>query len=343
MLNAAFADMEKGLAAAQAGDFETAFAEYKIDAASGNAEAQFLLSNMYFDGIGTTFNSEEGMRWLRAAAEQDHHDAQFALGMLYSNGRYVEKNDVEAFNWSLKSAENGNLLGYFSVGTFYMQGAGTDVNPELGVDWHLRAAEKGLSESQNALSIIYRTGIGAEKDLRKSFDYLKAAAASGHPVAVQKINELGITVNMDMSVPSNAILERAEFASYSDDMESAYTAYKEAADMENPIAQYQVGFFHLIGQGGAEQSFDEAHKWFTTAAEKGDVLAIHNLGVMNMRGHGRDIDMVKAAAWFLIADILDKGSEAELLRVLVPKLTPEQISEAEDEANKWFDANLRKD
>lgn len=341
-LNAAFADIEKGTAAALEGDFETAFAEYKSVAENGDAEAQFLLSNMYFEGLGTAFNSVEGMRWLRAAAEQNLADAQFSLGILYSEGRYVEKNDVEAFNWSLKSAENGNLMSQFYVATFYMQGRGTEVDQLLGVEWHLRAAENGLAESQNALSTIYKNGIGAEKDMNKSLDYLKAAAVSGHTGAIQRINALGFSVNLDMSIPSNLILERAEYASYSEDLTSAYLAYKEAADMDNAIAQYHVGNYHLRGSGGAEQSFDEAHKWFTIAAENGDTLAIHNLGVMNMRGHGRNVDLVKAASWFLIADILDKGSEAEILTALAPNLTPEQIKEAEEEANSWFDANLRK-
>lgn len=341
MLNCAFADLEKGFAAAQAGDFKTAFREYTLDAEAGIPEAQFLLSNMYFDGLGTTFNSDEGMRWLRAAAEQDHHDAQFTLGMLYANGRYVEQNDGEAFNWCLKSAENGNLLGYFSVAIFYMQGKGTEVNQTLGLEWHKKAAEQGLSESQNALSVMYKAGIGVEKDLGKSLEYLKAAAAGGHPTAVEKLNELGFSINLDTSIPSNAIIERAEFARYSDDIDSAYKAYQEAAEMNNAIAQYQIGYFHLNGLGSLNKNYIEAHKWFTIAAENGDRLAIHNLGVMEMFGYGRRVDLIKAVAWFLIADTLQKDSEAEILKTLVPNLTPEQIDAVEEEANKWFDTHLR--
>lgn len=341
MLSSAFADLEKGYAAAQKGDFETAFNEYQQDAEAGNAEAQFLLSNMYFDGLGTKFNGALGMRWLRAAANQDHHDAQFTLGMLYANGRYVEQNDVEAFNWCLKSAENGNLLGYFSVATFYMQGKGTEVNQTLGLDWHLKAAEQGLSESQNALSVMYKAGIGVEKDLNKSLEYIKAAAAGGHPTAVEKLNELGFSVNLDTSVPSNAIVERAEFARYSDDIDGAYQAYHEAAEMNNAIAQYQIGYYHLNGLGSLDKNYIEAHKWFTLAAENGDRLAIHNLGVMEMLGYGRKIDLIKAVSWFLIADTLQNGSEAEILQTLVPNLTAEQIDAVEEEATKWFDTHLR--
>lgn len=337
----AFADIEKGFAAAQEGDFETAFNEYKSSAESGEAEAQFLLSNMYFDGLGTQFSSQEGLRWLRAAADQNHHDAQFTLAMLYASGQYVPQNDIDAFNWSLKSAENGNLPGHFSVATFYMQGKGTAVNQPLGIDWHTKAAEQGLAASQNALSIIYKNGIGVEADLNKSLDYLKAAAAGGNELAIQKINELGYTVNLDTSVPVNALIEKAEYADYSNDRAAAYAAYMEAAEMDNAIGQYQVGLYHLRGRGDVEQSYDEAFKWFTAAAENGDRLAIHNLGIMHMLGHGREIDIIKATAWFLIADILDSGSEAENLRALANTLSEEQIAAAEAEANKWFDANLR--
>jgi TPR repeat protein len=41
-------------------------------------------------------------------AEQGNADAQYMLGLIYFNGRYVEKNDDEAAKWLQLSAAQGN-------------------------------------------------------------------------------------------------------------------------------------------------------------------------------------------------------------------------------------------
>jgi len=290
---------------------------------------------MYFDGIGTPFNSLDGVKWLTAAAEQDHHDAQFTLGMLFSNGRYLQKNEGQAFRWSLRAAENGNLMAHFTVGTFYMQGTGTEVNPALGIEWHKKAATLGLAESQYMLSVIYDTGIGGDKNMAESLIWLKQAAKNNHPEAARIINDLGLSVNLDPNIPSNLVVERAELALYQEDYEAALAEFLQAASMDNPFAQYQLGSFYLNGRG-VSQSYVEARKWYLLAAENGDALAQYNLGVINMRGYGIDVDFVKAAMWFIIARVTNPVLKREVLAELATRMTPEQFAEAENAAKEWY-------
>jgi len=44
---------------------------YKQEAAKGNAEAQYWLGVMYFDGLGITEDSDESLRWVAMSAEQN--------------------------------------------------------------------------------------------------------------------------------------------------------------------------------------------------------------------------------------------------------------------------------
>tara|TARA_R110002153_G_scaffold61234_2_gene165353 strand:+ start:293 stop:667 length:375 start_codon:yes stop_codon:yes gene_type:complete len=56
-------DLDKGLAAAQAGDFVTALEEWRPLAEQGNARAQFNLGVMYSNGDGVPQNYAEAVRW----------------------------------------------------------------------------------------------------------------------------------------------------------------------------------------------------------------------------------------------------------------------------------------
>ena len=48
---------------------------------------------------------------------------------------------------------------------------------------------------------------------------------------------------------------------------------------------------------GVPQDYKEAVKWYTKAAEQGDVDAQYNLGLMYYNGEGVPKDLVQAYAW----------------------------------------------
>ncbi len=339
-ISTAFADLEKGLAAAEAGDYETAFIEYKKVAEAGDAEAQFLLSNMYFDAIGTSFDSAEGIRWLTAAANQDHHDAQFTLSVLYSNGRYVTQSEVEAFNWGLRAANNGNLMAHFTVGTYYMQGAGTDADPAKGIEWHTKGADLGLRDSQYTLGVAYENGIGVDQNYETALNYLREAAKNGMPDAITKLSAQGITISLDETLASNAIVEEAELSRFSGDNETAITKYKQAAEQNNALAQFQLGEIYLYGLMG-EIDYVEAYNNYLAAGKNGDAQAHYRIGNMHVRGQaGLSQELVPTLAWFLIAAKTASGEDQGAIRTLVPAMTEEQLDQAEKFADDWIAEHL---
>jgi len=63
------ADFNKGLTAAQNGDFATALKEWKPLAEKGDAVAQYNLGQMYRNGDGVPQDYTEAVRWWRLAAE----------------------------------------------------------------------------------------------------------------------------------------------------------------------------------------------------------------------------------------------------------------------------------
>ena len=64
------ADFQKGLTAAQSGDFATALREWKPLAEQGNADAQNNLGLMYREGQGVPQDYKTAVKWYQRAAEQ---------------------------------------------------------------------------------------------------------------------------------------------------------------------------------------------------------------------------------------------------------------------------------
>ncbi len=79
----AFADNEKGEAAYEAGDYETAFEEFTKAAEDGDMNAQFNLGVMYEHGHGVQQSDLKAGEWYQLAADNGHPEAPTALQLLY--------------------------------------------------------------------------------------------------------------------------------------------------------------------------------------------------------------------------------------------------------------------
>ncbi len=61
---------------------EEKFAQTKMDADAGNAQAQFNLGVMYVQGEGVPKDDAKAVKWYQKAAAQGHADAQFNLAAM---------------------------------------------------------------------------------------------------------------------------------------------------------------------------------------------------------------------------------------------------------------------
>jgi TPR repeat protein len=101
-------DFQKGVEAAEKGDFATALREWRPLAEQGDAVAQYNLGLMYKKGDGVPQDDKEAVRWCRKSAEQGNVNAQFALGAMYGLGEGVLQDNVYAHMWLNIAASNGN-------------------------------------------------------------------------------------------------------------------------------------------------------------------------------------------------------------------------------------------
>jgi len=159
----------------------------------GDARRQVELGVEYCHGKnGKTQKYETAVEWWKLAAAQGDAEAQWLLGNAYLFGRGVEKNKEEAERlWKLaeqnrkakpddlvtKTASSPNLTGttlaYAQAGDARLQnemgnmcysGDGMPEDKEQAVEWWQKAAEQGNYAAQTSLSRAYRYGEGVAKD-----------------------------------------------------------------------------------------------------------------------------------------------------------------------------------
>ena len=79
--------------------------------------------------------------------------------------------------------------------------------------------------------------------------------------------------------------------------ESRLTAELPAAERGDVVAQNNLGLMYLRGDG-VPKDLKEAAKWFRKAAEQGNAMAQHSLGFMYGKGDGVPEDLKEATKWF---------------------------------------------
>jgi len=141
---AAFAaDLQKGLAAFDAGDYATALAECQPLADEGNVKAMFCVGRLYANGFGVDMNDELALKWYGLAAAAGHAEAQYSLGVMHANGWGVQMNDVPAFGYYKLAADQGFPPALTAMGFSYKHGAGVERDLVAAVMWFDIAAQRG--------------------------------------------------------------------------------------------------------------------------------------------------------------------------------------------------------
>ena len=137
------ADYQKGVAAAQSGDYATALQEWKPLAEQGDADAQFNLGWLYAEGLGVLQDYKTALKWYTLAAEQGYSRAQKDLGFMYHNGEGVLQNYKTAFKWYSLAAEQGHATAQHNLGVMYHNGEGVLQDYVYAHMWWNIAASNG--------------------------------------------------------------------------------------------------------------------------------------------------------------------------------------------------------
>ena len=132
------------------GFFSLRLSLLRKQAERGDATAQCLLGEDYYEGQGVPQDYTEAAKWFRLAAEQGHAMAQNNLGVMYDYG----------------------------------SGAGVPQDSKETVKWYRRAAEQGNAGAQYGLGLAYCEGRGVPQNFVQAYAWLNVSVAQGHQGAV---------------------------------------------------------------------------------------------------------------------------------------------------------------
>ena len=140
------ADLQKGLAAYESGDYATALREWTPLAKQGDAYAQSSLGWMYQNGQGVPQNYKTAVKWYRLAAEQGDAYAQYSLGVMYDRGQGVSQHYKTAVKWWRLAAAQGYARAQYNLGVMYAFGRGVIKDYVYAHMWGNLAASNGIEK-----------------------------------------------------------------------------------------------------------------------------------------------------------------------------------------------------
>ena len=209
---------------------------------------------------------DEAEHWWTLAAEQGDTQAQTRLGREYFTGYSLKQDYEKALYWWRKAAEKGDKEAAYNLGFSYYKGDCTKKDYAEALKWLRQSAASDNSEAKYLLAQCYELGLGTEKDLDKAKTWYASAAAQGHQAAQSRYEALLIDEQPDSAAEKWSQKGRA---AYEDgNIHEAIRYFTKAAELGDVFAQYSIGFFYYDGQG-VKQDRGKARIWLGKAASQG--------------------------------------------------------------------------
>ncbi len=221
-------------------------------------------------------NREDGLSWLKKAAEANYAPAQLALGYRYEKGLDIDRNAQQAAFWydKAKALPAAN----YHLGLCYLRNSGSSTDIETGIDFIRKAAEKGYPEAMYTLGEYCRRGTHCEQNLTEARQWLRKAIQEGSPEAMIR---LGCMYREGSGVSRNeAEAQRLH--------QLAFAHWQNAAEAGEVSAIIHLAECYTHGWG-TEVNHEQVFHLYTLAADRRDAEAISRLAMC----HAQEIGTVR--------------------------------------------------
>ena len=197
--------------------------------------------------------------------------------------------------------------------------AGAQEKSKVNVeDLKIRAAAGERGATRQLAELYYLGREGMEQDFAEAARWYLKLAQQGD---VRAQTTMGLMYSRGYGVKK--------------DPQAAHRWWSFAAAANDPGAQYNLALTYANGDGVA-QDYAQAAQWYTKAAHRTHVQAQYNLGMLYHEGKGVAKDPVRAYYWIKVAALQGDDLAQEALKKVGAAMSPEQIREAEAEADEWM-------
>ena len=234
----------------------------------------------------------------------------------YDNAKQYDK----AFQCYQTAADLGSALAQNNVGYAYLFGEGTAKDYAKAVYWFEKSAAQNFAGAYNNLGLCHSNGYGVVQDKYKALECYQKAADLGSKKALENIEVIKKELEKSPKIPPSqqppvldksidAIIKEAEGYVDAKQYDKAFECYWMAAIFGSALAQHNVGYAFLFGEGTAKD-FAKAVYWFEKSAAQNFAGAYNNLGLCYSNGFGVVQDKYKALECYQKA--ADLGSKKAL-------------------------------
>ncbi len=171
---------------------ERVFAQILAKAQEGNPIFELLLGKSYFLGLGTKVNTEEGLKWIRKAAESEDPEALFYAGLAEEtviNDQTGVRLNPDSVKYYKASFEKGNPEAAFALYRYYQNYNNDYASIRESKKWFRRGIEEN-SIYCNYIDEKIPKENWAPNNLKTITDWIKAAAMFQEPDAFALLSRL---------------------------------------------------------------------------------------------------------------------------------------------------------
>ncbi|MBR5515381.1 MAG: sel1 repeat family protein [Clostridia bacterium] len=314
--------------------------------AKNNADARFLLANIYYNGIGVPVSYKKAIAFLE---KSQNADSLNMLARIYAEGKGCTKNNAKAIEIWEKAAALGSAVAEYQLGAIYLNGIlGVKTDIKKASDYIKSSAKKGFSPAQKALVALPRE----HRELSENeISQLEALSDGGDIKATYSLANAYFKGDGVLQSKAKAIelytkaAKEGHFASmvvlitrYTMDASiipvwsaALYWYEKAKAVNKDKLAAIHTELVH------GEELFKKVPKTaknkrehYEEAAKKGYITAYTEIGKM-YKTNSKAIPYLKSAA--------DRGDK-EALELLIPMLTDEKEIESYTKLLNYVNSTL---
>lgn len=279
---------------------------YWYEQAVSNPMSAFILGTYMAQGDGTAKNIEKAIDYLQFAASKNFAAANFNLAVL------KKQQNEEFLPYLTQAAALGLGNAGVTLADYYMLTNGTSDQLKLAHSLYEQLAKQGMQSAQLKLGYLYEQGLGVPQDYKQAAAWYTAAGQQKPGQAQYLLGRLYQFGKIDNS-PNYAMAQQwyaavkehyapaAVAAGYideaiNDDYQHAFNNYQQAADMGDPIAQYDLALIYEKGKNQAVD-IDKAQTFYQQAAQQKVVKAMVSLGSIYAQEH----NIKQALTWLNLA------------------------------------------
>jgi TPR repeat protein len=144
---------------------------------------------VYRWGYGVSRDYKQAMDWNMKAASTGNAEAQYLVGDLYYLGFGVQQDYKQAMDWFIKAGDNGNTEAMYTIGMMYQLGNNVTANISIAIEWYTKAANQGNKWAPADLGTIYETK-DEVKDLQLAVNWYQKAADNDYYGAKEEVEHL---------------------------------------------------------------------------------------------------------------------------------------------------------